>query len=134
MSESDCPKLIKEGFMCGLYPLSKCMDVINTEGCTWGRMDRSWNDSVLRVMLDKLSKDEIIGLLITTINAICEKDEDLKEVTHGIVTYIQVQEIILGKSKLEDYKEPHRTELQKELEKLGWKSDKNLMLRITKKE
>lgn len=97
-------------------------------------MDKSWNDSVLRVMLDKLSKDEIIGLLITTINAICEKDEDLKKVTHGIVTYIQVQEIILGKSKLEDYTEPHQTELKKELEKLGWKSDKNLMLRITKKE
>jgi len=100
-------------------------------------MDKSWNDSVLRVMLDKLSKDEIIGLLIMMINNICDKDENLKAITHGIVTYVQCKDIILGKSKLEDYEEPHRTELQKELEKLEsscWKLDKNLMMRITKKE
>lgn len=97
-------------------------------------MDRSWNDSVLRVMLDKLSKDEIINALISIVNTVGEKDEDLKRITHMIVTHVQLREIVLGRDKLESYTEPHRTELEKELEKLGWKSDKNLMLRITKKE
>ena len=33
----DCQKLIKEGFMCGLFPTQKCMEIINTPQCTWGR-------------------------------------------------------------------------------------------------
>jgi len=93
-------------------------------------MDRSWNDSLLRVMLDKLSKGEIINALISIINTVGEKDEDLKQITHMIVTHVQLKEIVSGRDKLESYEEPHRTELKKELEKV----DKNLMLRITKKE
>jgi hypothetical protein len=93
-------------------------------------MDRSWNDSLLRVMLDKLSKGEIINALISIINTVGEKDEDLKQITHMIVTHVQLKEIVSGRDKLENYKEPYRTELKKELEKV----DKNLMLRITKKE
>jgi len=97
---------------------------------------RSWNESVLRVMLDKLDKGELINTMISIFNTVAEKDEDIEQITHVIVTYVQVKEIILGRDKLENYKEPHRTELQEELKKLGWKplSINNLMMRLTKKE
>jgi len=86
-------------------------------------MDRDWNNSVLRMILGKLSKDEIITCLIGAINAICTEDKTLKEVSHGIITQIQVQEIMAERDKLENYKEPHRSELKKELERRKWISD-----------
>jgi hypothetical protein len=73
---------------------------------------KSWNDSVLRVMLDKLSKSEIIELLITNIKVVCGDDEKhLKHVTHEIVCHVQCTEILAGRNKLEDYEPPHRKEL-----------------------
>jgi len=72
----------------------------------------SWNDSVLRVMLDKLSKDEIIDLLISTIKMVCGDDEkSIKNVTHAIVCHAQCTEIMAGRSKLEEHQEPHKEEL-----------------------
>jgi hypothetical protein len=81
-------------------------------------MNRNGNNLMLYVMLNKLEKDQIIDSMITIINHICEEDEDLKRITHEIITCIQVKEIFLGRDKLEDYVEPHRTELRIELEKL----------------
>lgn len=72
----------------------------------------SQNDEILRVMLDKLSKSEIIDLLIANINAVCGDDEKhLKHVTHEIVCHAQCTEILAGRSKLEEYEEPHKKEL-----------------------
>jgi hypothetical protein len=85
-------------------------------------MDRSWNDSVLRVMLDKLSKSELIEDMIATINSICKEDKHLKAITHFVTTQCQVVELsrLSGKQlkmELDKYEEPHKTELKKELEK-----------------
>jgi len=75
-------------------------------------MDSSWNDSVLRVMLNKLSKDEIIDLLISSIKTICGNDEkSLKDITHAIVCHAQCTDIMAERSRLNDYEEPHRKEL-----------------------
>lgn len=74
------------------------------------------NDEILRVMLGKLSKEEIIDLLITNIKVICGDDEKhLRDVTHAIVCHVQCTEILAGRSRLEAYQEPHRMELFTEL-------------------
>jgi len=87
-------------------------------------MDRSWNDSVLRVMLSKIPKNDIVDSFIAIINTICKEDKDLKEMTHVIVTYCQVYKLRMMndeflKAELDKYQEPHRTELIQELIKLG---------------
>jgi len=75
-----------------------------------------WNDSILRVMLDKLSKRQIIDLLVSMINSFCGDDkEDLKRITQVIVCYGQCTDIVAGGSRLEDYEESHRGELFAEL-------------------
>ena len=72
---------------------------------------REGNISVLRVMLDKLPKGEIIELSITLISTICDEEKDLTDITHTVVTYVQTNEILAGRSNLKDYQEPHREEL-----------------------
>lgn len=85
----------------------------------------TWNDSILRVMLEKLSKSEVIELLIVNIKVVCGDDEKhLKEVTHEIVCHAQCTEILAGRLKLEEYQEPHRRELFARL--LGYTLGKSL--------
>jgi len=81
-------------------------------------MDEEWNESVLRIFLDKMSKDELVKTLIGAIKAVCGDDKEaLKRITKEIVTEVQVREIMAGKGKLEHYQEPHRTELANEVGK-----------------
>jgi len=83
------------------------------------KKDRSTSNSILRVMLKNLPKEELIENLIGVINSICETEEDLKRMRHHIITYVHARKIILGKSKLEDYEEPHRSELEEIVKRVG---------------
>lgn len=76
---------------------------------------RSWRIDVMRHFLDKVPKHEIIEALIKVISTICENDKDFDKLTHNVITHIQAREIIAGRSNLEDYQEPHRSELEKEI-------------------
>jgi hypothetical protein len=67
-------------------------------------------------MLDKLPKEELIENLIIIFETVCNDDEKLRDLTHLIVTEIQVREILMGRSDIKDYEEPHRSELKKRLD------------------
>ena len=72
----------------------------------------------LRFFLEKLPVDELIDSLITTILAVVgDDDKTLENLVHTLVTHIQAREIIAGRGKLENYEEPHRTELKAEVKK-----------------
>jgi len=80
---------------------------------------RKWKFEILEYFLRKLPQDELIGCIKTLISSICgDDDKALEDLTHTIVTYVHAREIIAGKSKLENYEEPHRTELKKMIESL----------------
>jgi hypothetical protein len=84
------------------------------------KMSREWTVEKLDYYLRKFTPDELVDCLKSAILVIVgDNDKALKDITHSIVTYVQVREIIAGKEKLEDYKEPHRSELKKEIEKLN---------------
>jgi len=85
--------------------------------------NREWNLEILDYFLRKLPPDELVDCLKSAILAVVgDDDKALKDITHSIVTYVQVKEIIAGTSKLEDYNEPHRSELKEEIEKLNPKA------------
>lgn len=88
------------------------------------------NDSILEVMLNKLSKPEIISLLISNIKVICGEDEKhLNDITHEIVCYVQCTEILADRDTLEQYQESHRKELFTRLLPivLGQKTDEKVV-------
>lgn len=63
-------------------------------------------------MLNNLSKEQIIDLVVSTIKVICGDDEKhLKDVTHAILCYAQCNEIMARRDELEAYQEPHKKEL-----------------------
>ena len=75
---------------------------------------------VLRYFLRKLPVDELVDSLITVIKLVVgDDDKALEDISHIMVTHIQAREIIAGRSKLESYTEPHRSELKAEIEKLN---------------
>jgi len=80
---------------------------------------RDWNKSVLRVFLRKLPSDEVIDHFISIIDHICEKDEDFDQITHSIVTHVQVKDILSGTSNLSGYEPKRKLELFKELLKFS---------------
>lgn len=82
------------------------------------KKDRSTSNSILRVMLKEFPKEEIIENMIAIINVICNTEEDLKKVRHLIIIHAHARKVFHEKSKLEDYEEPHRTEVKEEVEKL----------------
>ena len=85
--------------------------------------NREWNLEILDYFLRKLPPDELVDCLKTTILSIVgDDDKALKDITHTIVTHVQVKEIIAGREKLENYTEPHRSELKEEIEKLNPKA------------
>jgi len=50
------------------------------------------------------------------LKALCgDNEKGLKDITHSILCYGQVKEILAGKSDLAAYQEPHRTELFEQL-------------------
>lgn len=83
--------------------------------------DREWDKSVLRVFLVKLPFDEVVQHFITLVDQLCgDKDEDFHRITHDIVTYVQVRELLNGtKPNLEGYEPKRKVELFKELLKFS---------------
>jgi len=83
---------------------------------------RKWKLDVLGFFLRKLSQEELVDCLKTTIQAVCGDDEEaLENITHTIVTYVHAKEVMKGESKLEDYRESHRAEIKKMIESLSVK-------------
>jgi len=80
---------------------------------------RDWNKSVLRVFLRRLPFDEVIDDFISIIDHVCEKDEDFDQITHSVVTHVQMREILSGTSDLSGYEPKRKLELFKELLKFS---------------
>lgn len=83
--------------------------------------DRDWKKSVLRVFLRKMPFDVVIDNFISMVDHLCgEDDEAFTKITHEIVTYVQVRELLNGtKPNLEGYVPKRKLELFKELLKFS---------------
>jgi hypothetical protein len=55
---------------------------------------------------------ELVDTILSIINHTFKDDKALDEAVHEMLTFLQVNRIIDGKDKLEDFPEPHRTELR----------------------
>ena len=70
----------------------------------------------MRIYIEELPRAELVDAILRIVSSICTTDEELDQLTHEMLTFMQVNKIITGKAKLEDFAEPHRTELKKIIE------------------
>lgn len=73
------------------------------------------DESILRVMLGKLSAAEIIDSFIQILQALYDTDESFHEITKHITTTVQALEIQREQADLRSYEEEHQKELFLEL-------------------
>lgn len=73
---------------------------------------REDNLQILRIYLEKLPKDDLVESIIGIVSSNANTDEALEKLTKEVVMFIQVNRIITGESKLEDFQEPHRSKLR----------------------
>lgn len=73
----------------------------------------------MRFLLKKLPKKMLIENMINTYEALFKDPEELKEAYHELALLIQSREVFLGKSKLESFSEPFRTEIEEWLKNHG---------------
>lgn len=76
---------------------------------------RDMDESILRVMLGKLSAHEIIDSFIQILRALYDTDESFHEITKHITTIVQVLEIQREQADLRSYEEKRQKELFLEL-------------------
>lgn len=74
----------------------------------------------MRFLMKKLSKETLIESILNTYDALFKDDpEGLKTAYHDMTLKIQALSVIEGKSKVEDFFDPFKTELQEYLNKIN---------------
>jgi len=66
----------------------------------------------MRHLLKKLPKKTLIDTIISIYESTFTEPQELKDALHSMALMIQSVEVSLGKSKLEDFQEPFRSEIE----------------------
>ena len=76
------------------------------------------NKLALKVLMNKVPKNEIVNALISVLEAVCTTPEEEKEVLKMVSVYVHTREVLEGKKSIDDFQPPLKDAIQEKIDSL----------------